>query len=582
MPRVPTYDNFTVAPSSQPGARIDAPDTSGIGSIPARQAQELGQGLMKAGNAATQIAISAAEEAKRTRVADGMNKYVTGATGLELEARQFRGRSALERPDGAALPDEYGKKLEDLAREIEQGLGNEAQKREFRMQAAPFGQRLRKSLSEHMVHQQRTFDKETDLATIETAQNRGALLWGDKKAVEEATGAIDFTLGQMAQREGWDDKIKEAKRIEALSPMHGAILKSMIDIGKTDEARAYYEQNSAGMGLQLRANVMHAINTAEVDTRTQAGAADLWAKHGGDITAALSEARTAFAGKDEDGVVTRLKTYAHEAEAAKTQAAKQNSSTAWSLVVGTPSLSAIPKTLWAGLPGEEQRQIKDWVQAKARQREAEAKGKFETDMQVYYGLRQMATENPSAFANLNLMKSSPYLKDNDLKHLMELQSQLSRSDARAMEQQRVVKNTLSLVKADAASVGIDLTPDDRHPEKAKETAAFLARLTMSLDLAQAQKGQPLSSDEARVIGRNALRQEFEQGSGVFGFFQGKKLGYQIPDDRRDRFVVKPFADIGEADRQRIETRIRADGRQPSPEEVERVYSRGVRAGIFKE
>lgn len=63
MPTVPRYDNLQVTPNTLPLARMDAPV---VPDVAGQQAQQLGQGMMQAGNAVSRIAVDMQTEQSRT------------------------------------------------------------------------------------------------------------------------------------------------------------------------------------------------------------------------------------------------------------------------------------------------------------------------------------------------------------------------------------------------------------------------------------------------------------------------------------------------------------------------------------
>jgi len=309
---------------------------------------------------------------------------------------------------------------------------------------------------------------------------------------------------------------------------------------------------------------------------------------------ALTEARKKFADRPKvvDDAVQQVKIRFNERDAFDAKATKQLSTKSWASVMETGRMPApsVLADLRAKAP-EEERQMRDWLDAKARQAKAAAEGKQTTDMDVYYGLRRLAADDPAKFSQVDLRKSQPYLKDGDLKHLIELQGGISRGDAKAMESQRVTKQTLSIIKAEVAAAGIDLTPKEGTPQ-VQETAKFMGALTQALDESTKLKGAPLTDDEAKRIGMSMVREGVEQGSGLFGMFQTKKRGYEIVSDPNIKpgssFIAAPFSKIPEAVRNSLAAEYRqAKGLGSRPltsdqeAEIERAYTRGVNQGRFR-
>ena len=120
---------------------------------------------------------------------------------------------------------------------------------------------------------------------------------------------------------------------------------------------------------------------------------------------------------------------------------------------------------------------------------------------------------------------APYMSKGQMEGLIDIQGGINKSDVKAMESQRVIKNAIGLIKADVAAAGIDLTPKEGTPQ-AKQTQQFMGAMTQALDQATKEKSRPLTDEEAKRIGMSMLRQGFEQGK----LFPSKKRGYEISTD----------------------------------------------------
>lgn len=595
MPVVPIYSTPQVAPQGLPDVAVRAPE---VRDYAGAQLREAGEAMQRAGGVLADVAFAEQREANDLRVQDGLNQAISIRTGLRTQASQLRGRAALERPDGMSLADEFGKKYDDSVQQIASGLGNDAQRRAFTQRAAQAGLELRDGLSRYMVEQQRAFAVETNQSTITTAVQQGVTLYNDPAARAESLAGIDLALGNLARMEGWDEKTLAAKRIEAVSPLHAGIVRALVTENNPTAAREYYQANSAAMTLQDRANLQSTLKASDLRVRAQTFADQVQAD-GLTLEQALAKARKDLSGDEEEAAVNEVKTRYTEAQAIEARAQREISSAAWKAVVANPRRSAIPDDLWSKLQGDEQRQITDWLEATARRARADAEsgGDSPSDLQTWYGLRQMAAENPDQFARLDLMKSAPYLSKANLRDLIGIQTGLIRGDGREAETQRVVANTLRQIQVEVRAAGIDLTPDPKKDKKkAEEATAFMSTLTRALDDANKARREankpPLTSAEAREIGLSMVREGIEQGSGVFGYFQTRRRGFEIASDPTlagRTFIAQPFARIPPEARDKLIAElpnVRRDrgGRAvltlDQEAQIERAYTRGLNQGRF--
>lgn len=229
--RVPTYDNFQVAPQSMPQPRfnpnaivqgVDAVATTARASqMPqpgtfrganhsdraARETQALGDQMQAVGKQAMEYQIAAADEANQLRVADGLNQVLKARTDMLLEASQIRGKSALERPDGKALPDEYVERLQSFSGEIAQGLGNDAQRMAFSQGVAKLQGEFYGMLGRHMVAQQQAYRVQTREATVDAALDQVGRAGADDGLFSESMELLKATVYKQVEEEGGDEAI---------------------------------------------------------------------------------------------------------------------------------------------------------------------------------------------------------------------------------------------------------------------------------------------------------------------------------------------------------------------------------------
>ncbi|MDZ7918515.1 hypothetical protein [Rhodoferax sp.] len=191
MPRVPTYDNLQTQVSAPANVQFQGPQGPQAGAIAAEQAGAMGQALQGLGGELGRIVVDQQQKADQALTDDAINQLVRADTDLRLDALKLTGRAALDRPDNKSLSDEYTDKLGKVAADITaNSLKSDAQRQAFKHTASQMGARMYQSLGAHILQQQKQFDADTDNATIETATQRGSMLWGDPQALAESRGAI--------------------------------------------------------------------------------------------------------------------------------------------------------------------------------------------------------------------------------------------------------------------------------------------------------------------------------------------------------------------------------------------------------
>lgn len=478
MPRVPTYDNFTVAPNTTPQVQIRAPD---MPDVAGQQSQQLGQSLNRAGNQLSRIQLDAANQANQVRVNDAMNKAMQAKLRLTYDPNEgfvhLKGDAALTRPDGKPLDSEYSEKLQKQLEGIAAGLGNDAQRQVFMQQAGQLSTQFQGSLSSHVAREYGEYQVSVQEGTIATARDQMGLAWGDAEAVTQSTNAIKAAVAEQGRLRGLSAQQIVANTVAALSPGHSAVIASAVDAGKLDYAREYMEQIKTELTPQARLQITKVLDEGDFETRTQNKADEIAAKFGGDTAGALAEVRATLSGKEEDAVVQRIKAIDAERVALRERAQKDAADQAWKYAASgrTP-----PPSLLAAMDGRDVAAIrKTLADGPARK----------TDPNIYYTLTIAAASDPN-FRNEDLRRYADKLAPSDFKHFVDLQAKTlkpNEADQVATVQQQ--KDSL------ARSLGL----------KDQDLGVFQMQADKALFAAQQAKGKPLDQDERqRVLDRLVL------------------------------------------------------------------------------
>lgn len=488
MPTVPTYDSFQAAPGALPQTRLTSPE---MPDIAGQQAQQMGQAMQRAGGELGRIAMEEAQKANQVRIDDGITQYVKAATDLEVEALQLQGRNALERPDGKALPDEYGEKANKVADAIEASLGNQMQREAFRQRVAQLQGQFHRKLTLHMVAAQKDYAREQRQATLDTAVYRGGVLWGDADAVQQSADTIRLTVEQQLKDDGLhgDEKIREARMIAALTPLHAAVLNGMVDGNRIDLARDYYKANSASMSLQARDNAMKVIEAGDFEARTQDQADSLFARHKGNISAALAEARTKLSGKEEDAVVSRLKTYDAERVALRERGQRDAADQAWQLV---SQGKRVPPSILAAMDGRD---------AIAVRKVLTEGTPVKTDVGKWLEFTNLPPATLATLTPQQLMRDyRPYFSDADLRNADQMiQAAKGLRGGKPNQDGLQLMTTADLLKRTATELKI--LPASGKPDEKEQTnyLAFTDRMQVRVNQWEAANGKKASPEVLRTL-----------------------------------------------------------------------------------
>lgn len=487
MPTVPTYDSFQAAPGALPQTRLTMPD---VPDVAGQQAQQMGQGLQRAGGELGKIALDMAQQANQVRINDAMNKAVAAKNRLIYDPAEgfvhLRGEAALTRPDDKSLDLEYTEKLKKHFDEIETGLGNQAQRDAFRQQSGQLMSQFNGALTQHVAKEYGAFRYSVQEGTIQVARDQMALAWGDAELLGQSRDAIKAAVVEQGRLKGLSAQQVEANLVEALSPGHAAVIASATDAGKLDYAREYMKQVNAELTPGARLQIQKTLDAGDFEARTQDQADTLYSRHKGNISAALADARTNLSGKEEDAVVTRLKNYDAERVALRERGQKDAADQAWRIYAQSGGMGKIPPSVLASMDGRDLEALRRTARAESEAREVK------TDPNVYYALTMAATQDTN-FKNEDLRRYFDRLSPTDRKHFIDLQAKTARPEdidqvASAQQQVNAVIKSLRF--------------------KDEQAGVFTMQANKALFAAQREKGRALNQEERqKVLDRLVLQGE---------------------------------------------------------------------------
>ncbi len=369
MPRVPDFS----AQASSSGLSTPSLASPNVQNAAPQQLQQLGQQVERAGQVAGGIAVDMQQRFNETVLTDSARVGMEAATGLQLEATKLVGKAALDRPDGKALPDEYGEKLKKRLDEIGATLKNDAQRYSWNEQSSAILGNFKNALSGHMVAQQGVYEKEVLAGKIEMVTNRGILLYSDEAEVKGAQEELRLTALSEARKLGLDPKVDkdsiDAMLIKAVSPLHSGVIGNYLKAGRSVDAKNYYDQHSAEMSIQARATLGPAIHEAAADQSADDKAAQIWGKHAPqtandsvNIFAMTEEARSdpSLKGNRDalDRTLKSLKSRFTEFNEQQKEANAQSINGVYKLIDSGLPFSAVKRSQdWIALPAIKQHEI---------------------------------------------------------------------------------------------------------------------------------------------------------------------------------------------------------------------------------
>ena len=307
MPKVPTYDQFTVQPSDAAQPRFSAPD---MPLVAGKEALAISDGMIKAGTALTAVAEKAAQEADQVRVIDATNDAVKAQLHLTYDKNDgflnLKGKTALERPDGKPLDIEYTERLQSQLEAIENKLGNDRQKALFKQAAGSITRQFMGSINSHVAQEYKDYTVGTLNGSIDVATQKMTLNFGDPKIVAEQQRLIGAAVEE--RDKSLPPEQRQANLVKALSPGNTAIVSAAIDAGNVEYAKEFLKQNAQYITPENRLVLAKAVEMGAFDERVQKFADDIWDESNGDLQVALKLVRERHSGKDETRTIEEIKT----------------------------------------------------------------------------------------------------------------------------------------------------------------------------------------------------------------------------------------------------------------------------------
>lgn len=483
MPRVPEYSNFQTQESVTPNVQFQAPSGPTAGAIAAEQQGQMGRAMQVAGGELHKIAMDAAEQANQVRINDAVNSAVQAKLKLTYDQKDgfigLKGKDAIERPDGKPLDQEYSEKLQTQFEQIKSGLANTAQKQAFDFHAGQILSQFQHGVGAHMAREYAVHRNSVADGTVSINLQQMSLPGADGQTIAMSVNAIKGAVNDKFRGLAATDI--EARIIDAVSPGHVAVIANAVDSGNMQGARNYLESVTAELTPRAREAATKLLESGDFERRTQDKADEVYARFGSDMPGALAEVRKTMNGKEEDAVVTRLKTLDAERVGMRERAQRDAADIAWKTYANSGGLSKIPPSVLASMDGKDLDSLRRTAKADAQAKIDRTEVK--TDPNVYYALSVAAAQDPK-FKAEDLRRYFDKLNPSDRKHFIDLQSKVIKPDSEDQvvgvgEQKSAVIKSLGL--------------------RDKEAGVFHMVADKALFSEQQDKGRKLNQEERQKV-----------------------------------------------------------------------------------
>lgn len=591
MPRVPEYGAAPqVSPNALPGVRQAPSANAAMLGQGAREMEQLGQGLTRAGDAAARIQIDMANEANAVRVDDALSQAKAAALDLTYNQQSgfstLKGDAALNRPDGKALDQEYGEKLDQRLSQIADSLGNDAQRRAFQMRANDIAIGLRAQAQHHASQQYQAYKLSVQEGTAKTAANAIALNPLDEKNVTENVAELNravYNAGKMAGRSAEEITALQG---ETVSRAHIDALKVLMGRDDYTGAQAYFDKYKDQLTGLARADVGEKLKTAGNALAAMKSADEVWSQFGPKADGQPVQLDKMEAAVREKFAADPLKAKATIAELRERAAAFNSSEAersaanintvmqAYGQGKGLAALQRMPEFM--ALPGAKQTEIIQHVSDRAHMlmvRSEEDRNRIEARQARQSFGAFLVYSNPETLAGMSEAQVSallPVLGNQLTGHLMEKKRSLASADARM---------SASIDNEDfnhiADGMGLKPYESNKSEDDKRALGELKYRVESLIDMAQRNKKAPLTREEKQEVMRQEMARKVSvDNSWWFGSTQVPVI--QMTPDQASRVVVPSGerAKIVDALRTMYQKNPNNPAYAPTEENVRRLYLRG--------
>lgn len=332
---------------------------------------------------------------------------------MELEVGED-GYSKIKSGDAVKTPliKNYSKQLEDSYKDLTGKLTNDRQRQAFRQRYDVAKSQFQKGVLTHVTRENQTYRKQVMDTTVDTEKNFSALRWNLKGEIYASRERAKASVDEFAEVNGLDAKAKSVLYRDATTQIHQAVIERAINEGNSDYASKWLKDHRSEIDAGVATSLQATLKTAgDIEASQQAFDRIISGKP--DYPTALAAARKTKS-NIRDKVLSRVRSWDSDNQRLKARYEKENTDEAWRVAVATEDPWAINTTNWTELPGQTQREILQWTEAKKR---ADAQPPTVDDVSVVIGVQDMI-EAGDITEPEQLIKYQPYMKPSTLNSLI--------------------------------------------------------------------------------------------------------------------------------------------------------------------
>lgn len=460
--------------------------------------------------------------------------------------------------EALAAPDEYGKKFDTFADELEKTLSPNqvAMAKQIRQkERMDFDSQLIRHVAKEADEYQETASK----AGILTARNDAVLNYQEPGYVSQKIKLQEAAYMQTADGKAPEVVQQDIQNIR--SNTHSSVINRMLENNQDGLAKNYFEKNKADLTSDDLGKLEKAINTGTLRGESQR-MSDKIIVSTDSMSAALEDARKIDNPELRDETARRVKDYYSTKKLAEEERNERLHKQAGQIIDESGDIDSIPPAMWNELSVSDRASLRSYSDKRKKGEEPS------TDWESYYSLKTMAASPDlrQEFMKTNLMQYRDDLSDSEFKDLVNLQDGLRNKSGQTTKDLDGYRSNHEIVNTALSAMGLEPNPKPREKDAAS-VSLFKRKVDEAVVQYQQRSGKPINSTEMQAIVDDLSVEGVVKRGWLF-------------DDRARQFELEPgqelefrLKDIPRAERSEIELSLRKKGFPVTENRIIEVYRR---------
>jgi hypothetical protein len=168
---------------------------------------------------------------------------------------QQRGAAAVTRP----LFKEWGKRFDDVEREVEGTLSNDAQRQRYKLRSGVARLQFQQDMLQHLAREGDAYAKQVYDGIVDTEQRNAVAHWDSPYDVASSLERVRNAVLERAERGGWAPEYREAVLQKENGKVHSAVVAQALATGNFRYAQQWYEEHRGDVDIQTAKTLEKAV-----------------------------------------------------------------------------------------------------------------------------------------------------------------------------------------------------------------------------------------------------------------------------------------------------------------------------------